>query len=299
MDKEIFLKRLSIIKLLYSHGTYQSSQPDTVSFFSILSFHDSIEMFLKLLALKNNINSTNFKFLDYWDKIPNLTMKEAARALNTRRVNLKHKGLIPGKLEVEASRVTATEFFAENTIIHFDIDFSEISLIDLVENTTTKELLFEAEHFIGNNEIGKSVENTKKAFLKLIDSYINTKGNFWGRTPLNFIEEVEFKVPHGEEKSPAEYQLERLFKDVNKNFQNIEKTMSIIALGIDYKKYMKFEALTPYGLKTCDDNYIFEQPEDRKWTPENCEFCISFVVECAMKLQEFDYKYDTVYKSYD
>jgi hypothetical protein len=100
VNKEVIVKRLSIIKLLYRQGVQQSYLPETISFFSILSFHDSIEMFIKLAAEERDINSDKWNFLDYWDKVSELTMKEAARGLNLRRVNLKHKGLIPAKVEV-------------------------------------------------------------------------------------------------------------------------------------------------------------------------------------------------------
>lgn len=32
-------------------------------------------------------------FMDYWNKIPELTLKESMRILKERRVNIKHKGL--------------------------------------------------------------------------------------------------------------------------------------------------------------------------------------------------------------
>ena len=64
IDKELLVKRLSIIKLLYKIGFEQSKQTESISFFSILSFHDSIEMFLKLAAEHKDIKSDNFHSLN-------------------------------------------------------------------------------------------------------------------------------------------------------------------------------------------------------------------------------------------
>lgn len=85
MKKEILIKRLSIIKLLYHIGYEQSKQSESIAFYSILSFHDSIEMFLKLACELKNIQADKLSFIEYWDKLPNLTLKEEMRAFNARR----------------------------------------------------------------------------------------------------------------------------------------------------------------------------------------------------------------------
>jgi len=132
LNREIIIKRLALIKHLYKIGTEQSMQFETIASFSILSLHDSIEMFLKLLAEHKNIKSESFNFLDYWTSIPTLTLKESMRNLNARRVNIKHTGLLPSKADIEISRVNTTDFFEQNTIIHFGIDWKDISLLTLI-----------------------------------------------------------------------------------------------------------------------------------------------------------------------
>lgn len=47
---EISLKRLALIKQLFMLGVAQSYEPEPLNGFSILSFHDSLEMFVKLCA---------------------------------------------------------------------------------------------------------------------------------------------------------------------------------------------------------------------------------------------------------
>jgi hypothetical protein len=65
IDKEILIKRLSIVKLLYKTGLEQSKQSESISFFSILTFHDSIEMFLKLASEHKGVKSDKFSFIEY------------------------------------------------------------------------------------------------------------------------------------------------------------------------------------------------------------------------------------------
>ena len=47
---ELTTKRLAVIKQLYLHGIEQSYEVEPMNGFSILSFHDSVEMFMKLCA---------------------------------------------------------------------------------------------------------------------------------------------------------------------------------------------------------------------------------------------------------
>ena len=90
LSKELIIKRLSLIKYLYKIGLDQSYQSETIGAFSVLSFHDSIEMFLKLYAEHRNEKSDKFDFMTYWETFPELTLKESMRNLNERRKNIKH-----------------------------------------------------------------------------------------------------------------------------------------------------------------------------------------------------------------
>ena len=68
--------------------------------------HDSIDMFMNLVAEKKGIskkNSQKMFMMDYFDVVPDLTMKASVNKINKRRNSLKHDGIIPGKIEIEDS----------------------------------------------------------------------------------------------------------------------------------------------------------------------------------------------------
>jgi hypothetical protein len=48
LNPAIIILRLSLIKQLFQIGCEQSKQSESIAGFSLLSFHDNIEMFLKL-----------------------------------------------------------------------------------------------------------------------------------------------------------------------------------------------------------------------------------------------------------
>ncbi len=131
LDNSIIIRRLAVIKYLFNLGVQQSFQVDTVAGFSILAFHDSLEMFLQLVA-ENKGDKASDNFMSFWDKYPELTLKESIRNLKDRRVNIKHKGLFPSKNDIELSRISVTNFFEQNTPIQFGFNFEDVSLSSLI-----------------------------------------------------------------------------------------------------------------------------------------------------------------------
>ncbi|WP_416866765.1 MAG: hypothetical protein ACMVP2_03710 [Imperialibacter sp.] len=288
MKNEIVLKRLAIIKHLFRIGVEQSYQVETVAAFSILSFHDSIEMYLKLLAEEKNIKSDKLNFLDYWTQIPSLTLKESMRNLNARRVNIKHKGLLPSKSDIEISRVNAHDFFDQNTKTQFGIEFSEISLFSLISYENVRSQLEEAEKALNGNNFEDSIEKAAIAFHELLYTYENSKSDYLSNSPFFFGKDLTFQSSFHmgirEDRDMA-----RFVDNVRDSLDGIQKAIKIISFGIDYKRFAKFKLLTPKVTRMQNGHHVSEIWRKKKWTKQNCQFCIDFVLDSALKLQEFDF----------
>ena len=87
------------------------------------------------------------------------------------------------------------------------------------------------------------------------------------------------------------FRVEGVVEKIDKNFSQIKNVLEVISLGLDYRKYTKFKILTPSVYKVSGGNYHFltsVRGENR--SNENCQFLIDFVLECGLKLQEFDYE---------
>lgn len=287
MNKELVIKRLALIKHLYKIGLEQSRQVETIAAFSILSFHDSVEMFLKLLAEHKNIKSEKFSFLDYWNAIPTLTLKESMRALNVRRVNIKHKGLLPSKADIEISRVNTTDFFEQNTKSHFGVEFNDISLLSLIHYENVRIHLEKAQKALDDDKKEKSIELTAIAFDELLYSYENSKTDFYRNSPFFFGKDLTFNSSFFmdiQDRKMAEF-----IDKVRDSLEGIQKAIKIISFGIDYKKFVKFKLLTPSITRTMNGKHVAEIWGKKKWTKENCQYCIDFVLDSSLKLQEFDF----------
>ncbi len=294
MDKETLIRRLSIIKLLYKIGIEQSFQNEMVAFFSILSFHDSVEMFLKL-ATEIKGKSDCQRFMEYWEQLPDLTLKETMRNLNARRVNLKHKGLIPTKIEIETSRVNTTDFFAENTPIIFGLNFSDISLFDLMQFEVPRHLLITSQNALDQNKIEICIEEVTKAFYELLHVYKHSKRNWKNKTHFDLVEKINYPNSVFSRVSNNNDQiLEHLFEKVNQNFENIQSALEVVSLGLNYRKYIKFKILTPVARRLSTWKYVLQLVGDKNWSKENCQFLIDFVLESSLKLQQFDFEFDSL-----
>ena len=86
------------------------------------------------------------------------------------------------------------------------------------------------------------------------------------------------------------------FEEVTMTSNAIRNILRISAMGIDYRKYALFDFITPRVIETCGigkDKYVKEDLEHFELTKsikkEDCRFCIDFVVDCALKLQDFEF----------
>ena len=303
LNRETIIKRLALIKYLYKMGIDQSKQSDPIASFSILTLHDSIEMFLKLLAEHKNIKKETSSFLEYWEIIPTLTLKESMRNLNNIRVNIKHKGLLASKTDVEICRVYATDFFEQNTFVHFQEVFKDISLFSLIQNQNIRQYLETAQNALNERGIKRCIETVAIAFETLLTSYENTKRSRIDKTPFSFGKSIShfhsfnMKGPRNGQSPPLRLESEigsnmcEFVDKVRDCLEEMKKALKIISLGIDYKKYVKLRLLIPEVsfLKDGTASFIWVC-EEEYWSESNCQYCIDFVLDCALKLQEFDFE---------
>jgi len=225
------------------------------------------------------------------------TQKESMRRLNGARVALKHHGTSPSKLDIEAFRASATNFFEENTHPIFDIKFSEISLIDLVQCEETKNNLKESEQLLGENKIEDSLDKVALAFTQLVDDYESRKRGRFGRSPFFFGESLTFlsSFHMGIDRSQVG-KLADFIDKVKESLEALQDAVKILSLGVDYRRYVKFRLLTPHIYRTLDENYhVSRVPWGEKGVPsvEDVQFCIDFVIESAVILQEFDFNIES------
>ena len=195
-----------------------------------------------------------------------------------------------------------TSFMEQNTPIQFGIDFKDVSISNLISFDIVREHIDKAESFYNDGNLYECLVNSKIAFLELLSSYENNKkGKYSCDSLLNIGDHIgkDFQKLVGTNDNDGA----RWFKQVTDSTNQIREILKIIALGIDFKKYTYFEAITPTIQSWWKDGLITHEAWPKNLFEErnhlrkiDCRFCIDFVIDSSLKLQEFDYDINNIIK---
>mgnify|MGYP001172913798 CR=1 FL=1 len=293
MLTEITLQRLAFIRYLYSIAVEQSRQSEPLGTASVLTFHDTVELFLQLAAEMKGVKTVDLNFMQYWDVLKphlgsELSQKEEMRRLNKVRVDLKHIGILPSKLVVEALRANTTSFFEENTSLLFGIEFDKISMTYLIQNVTVKTLLDEATTLIEQGAKGDALDKIALSFAQLIDNFYDKNTTHYPYYP--FGESMTFLS--GSNMGIRNREFDEFVKKVTSSIEALQNAMKVISLGLDYQRYVKFQRMTPPVVRIMGDvpYQVLHGNQDKPPSLERCRFCYDFVVSSAIHVQNLDFE---------
>lgn len=291
------LMRLAYIKFLYQHGVELSIKTSPYNSTSILLFHDSIDLFLQLAAEVLNIKTKERTyFMAYIDIINQkldpklLSQTGAMKRLNDARNYLKHTGFIVHESVIESCRVNSKDFFIENTPIIFGMEFSDISMIDVIDNENVKKILKDVNHFSKNGQFKDALEHIAISFNELVSGYEKQRSSLMELIfDFDDLDESDFEFD-----ADVSGDYEGGFEKLCNTLEEMHYALKLLSFNIDIRKYAKFLQLTPqlYPGKDIYDKYsaFWDPTKDKNFTEEKVEFCINFIIESALKLQDFDFE---------
>lgn len=308
MDSTLIVKRLSYIKYLFLQGVSQAERGDVLAGYSILSFHDAVDMFMALVYEHKNPNqqTKNRKLflMNYFDEVPELTHKVSIKKLNDCRNSIKHNAQFPSKDDIEKIKVTTLDFFVENSQSLLNVDFETVSLIDLVTYPNTRSYLQAAQRYYHEEKYYKGAVECSKAFKTLLSEHESSKHLRYHN--LLKIGDNTRKIDRtlflSGKKGVFDHRHQRWFDDVNSNLHDLRDALSIIAIGIDYRHYRLFKAITPEvrAWPECKWDVFIDEESFTKRVQANkrvADTTINFIIECAVKLQETDFDLSKFLKS--
>ena len=300
--KEI-IRRLSFIKYLYNFAIEQSYKPEPLNAVSLLIFHDALDLFAQIaiekvdnVVIDNYINNKKTKrdrlyLMDYLEILG--INSHAMIRINTARNSLKHVSNLPNKIDIESFRASITAFFEENILKIFDIEFSELSLIDLIQYEPSKNKLKEAQQLVKEDKIDEALKKVALSFSQLIRDYEGKKSIF-GESPFSFRNKIRSSDVSGIGIDLKKYvAAKKFFNSIIDSIESMQGVLKLLSLGIDYKKYAKFDLFTPKVRWTLAGKPDFvPKGHVKSAIPniEDVEYCINFVIETAMLLQNIDYE---------
>lgn len=302
LTPETVIKGLGFVRYLYELALQQSRQPGFRSATTILTFHDAVEMFLVFCLQHCDVYSAKKRYLfaDYWTDLAkvgiNIAQQGTMESLSRARGNFKHHALMPPLNTVEDARVHVREFLIENTSLVFKLDFNNISLVNLVHCDAARTRLQVAEGQLLQQQYGDAMGEIAIAFRALIDDFLARSRDEFGRSAFAFQDSefwgsLRFRWAGRGAKDDipryVEQELQNFSRDVGREFEALRNGLKIVSLGLDYRRYVRFIALTPFVVGHGRGQY--GQSERRRDTPptlEECRFCLDFVIESAMRVQE-------------
>jgi hypothetical protein len=295
------VRRLAFIRFLYTQGLEQSHQPEPFSATALLSFHDTVELFLVLAGEHLNANlPASLNFLDYRDRlrpylpgqVP-LGHKQAMGRMNKLRVNLKHHGSIPSTSDLEQLRADVTSFLTDTSSLVFGADFERLKLTDLVTQPEARRLVELADADAENGEYVEALAKLSEAFQALLADYADRKKITYKATPYTFGSDFSFTryvprdVQRGIDRKLGEF-LAQLYETVTA----MQEAMRVMAAGIDYRRYARFSMLVPHILHFMDGHVEIDPKPGLTLTNDEYQFCHQFVVSAALHLAEVDFDLD-------
>jgi hypothetical protein len=279
-DKDI-RRRLAFIRYLHRVAVGQSEQPEPLQSAAVLTFHDAVELFLHLVFEHLDCSGVTPGFMEYWDRIAkaakpvSLSGKASMERLNRARVALKHSGLPTAADPVEEFRGSVTNFLEDNTRAVFDVELSSFSMVDLVAYTDIRESLQSAERAIAANEPTAAAKAIAIAFHKLLEQN-DVIADLVPEPP--YRAQPRFGTPF-EEQHQAAYEAW-----VGEAVTRLTSAIRVLTLGFDFRRYRRFQRLMPRVIHKIAGDYFFPET-NRLVSIEACQESLSFVVDCALRVQ--------------
>jgi len=293
---EIIISRLSFIKYLFTTGIRQSYTAPPLSSISLLSFHDSVELFLQLASEHLDSGSKQPNFMDYWDILSKklgteISQRESMRRLNKARVSIKHHGTLPSQIDIEAFRESTINFFEYNCPIIFGLPLEKISLIGLVKPPNVRDKLKVAEEKIAKDETLTALDDVAIAFNELLLNYDKTHRGKHGESLFNIrgfnVPSMSFRSgDFSDQERALNEKIENIRDYVDDTFDAMRRVFKIIVLGLDYVKYVKFLQMTPQVHRSVTGKYFINRLHSENNPPsvEMVQFCIDYTIEAAIQI---------------
>ena len=288
------VKGLAFVRFIYNQGLEQAGRPQPLATTALLSFHDAVEMFLGLAADHHRVSLTaNVNFEGYFDQIMQgagieLPSRHPMRRMNKSRVGLKHHGLFPSPTDLDQFKGDVTTFLTDATKMVFKVDFLSLDMIDLVTQPNALSLLRSAETQAGQGDHTEALALLSEAFEDLLQDYADRKQATDKSSPYTLWKRG-IRTMFGRDHDP---ELTKRLTEVEAGLDRFQRAFRVLAMGVDYQRYARFELLVPWVSYFMDGHREVRAVPGLDVGDEEYQFCKQFVIETALHLAELDFDLD-------
>jgi hypothetical protein len=286
------MRRLTIARYLYTQALEQERKGDLLAGLALLPFHDSVELFLQTAAETHQVSlGKSADFMAYWPAFSTaglpLPYQEQMKRFNNARVEVKHRGTLPSRHDVEGFRSAVTGFLVLTSPSLFEIEFDSISLSSLVRSDEVRSQLQTAEECVKAEKFQEALEVASKAFR------LSLRYHRYGTTavshdqrlfdPTDVASDVRWRGrDFGDSGIGAR---SRLLEAVGEMGQSLGEAITIIAYNLDYDGYRYIRTYGPVIHEMIGGNmraqWMREPTTDRRMV----ERCVAFAIDAALRLE--------------
>ncbi|MFC5780736.1 hypothetical protein ACFPWS_06560, partial [Streptomyces aureus] len=263
------MKNLAFIRLLHRQGIEQSLLPEPLSFTSVLTFHDAVEMFLivtaeHLGAVVKDRDPFIKRFFEglhpssFADGVE-LQGQYGIKRLNDLRNGFKHTAGFPGPVTIADMKADTAHFFEENTPRVFGLAFDDIDLAAVVQHDQTRTYLKRAAQLDSEGNRLEAMSTLAVAFEQLMTEQVNDADAPRGLSVYSFgkrlsgrglradqLESFLYEPDHASRRgTPVGIVWAREHTQTRDATQALQEGMRLMVLGVDFHQYQRFTQLTP------------------------------------------------------
>ncbi len=282
MHPDIYRRLVNAKYVLEKAAVAQRENNEMSQAISVLLLHDAVEMLMIATLDHLNVNGSKKKreFMDFWGLVkqgghPDAPDKAAMESLNTIRIGVKHKAIIPSSRDIR-DLLTRTRGFFDNVLaLYCSFSYAEISLIDLVADPDVRGILLAARKKFSDGDKSHAMVDLRLAFDKV-------------RQPAK-RELPEIQPPRVPDLAPELRRAGwgRYLDQLHGFLQTNAIITNILMLGVDPGRYFDFTHSVPAIQRTMGKSYTIIYRLDYSSCPlDRFEELMGFVIEYALKISE-------------
>ena len=288
-------RQLLLCKRLFLEGCKFAHAPDPVSCgIAVLLFQDSVEMLvwalIKQFDISVNEKSGFLANLEALQKKP-LALSGTARIydLNKARIGFKHNGNLPAPEDAAKYQYSTEDFLRLAMSEHFETEFDELSLIDLVSFPDVRVRLKKADAFIKDGDIRGAIEEasiSKSILFSKLDCYF-PKMNHGIRGADQQISDA-LRPDRALSEGPTLRGRLRAFGDIADHLEYMQEMMLVSLLRISLDDYHFLNSTLLRAKETFGGTWILsaQANHDAVQNAEMCSRQISCLVDIGIRIQD-------------
>lgn len=268
--KEVF-NRIIFAKKLYKDGELACNIGNDQMVFAkgLLLLHDATENVLGAIADHVGAKLKDKTYiLDYFSLIKQADKKyrtvpymTSIKKLTTIRNNIKHQGILPDIKNNAHFPSTVYQLITDICQTYLGLDFSSISLKNLIINKKVLNYINKAEKEIEDGKIEESLISLAHAMYYICEFHSTFM------LPSLIQKKIIYTEPYG-----------------------LDQTINLLQNRVDPYLYHRFKNLTPIigkNTKTDELTYWWDKTFGHpvNWTERNAKFCLDFCIDTALKYQ--------------